>query len=152
MMKKLLVFILLLGVIIAGIGYLVVQDQDFQKQKAFIETLKLFAKQAKPLEKQFRSKKGLKPSKKTLKLQLQTADGPIKVLIQMQVRAKSVLLTYAGESDLAGQTVILEPVISQQKVGWKCLNGSLLTRYRTKDCRLGYAIDLAKIESERPFF
>ncbi len=146
-MKKLLVFTLLLAVILAGVGYAVFSDPDFKRQQIFIHTLKSFAKQLKPLESQFKLKQSMQPQRKSFTVSFTDSQGSYKINMMMQVEAKLVRLSYPKESDLDGETIVLEPVIKQKKVLWKCLNGSLLTRYRIKDCRLGYALDLHQLDT-----
>jgi len=146
-MKKLLVFTFLLAVILAGVGYAVYSDPDFKRQQIFINTLKSFSKQLEPLESQFKLKQVLLPQRKTFTVSFTGPQGPQNFEIMMRVEAKLVRLSYPKDGDLDGETIVLEPVIKQQRVLWKCLNGSLLTRYRIKDCRLGYAVDLHQLDA-----
>ncbi|MDQ7048640.1 MAG: pilin [Enterobacterales bacterium] len=138
----------MLTIILAGIGYAVYSDPDFKRQQIFIYTLKSFAKQLKPLESQYKLKQVMLPQRTSFTVSYTDAEGQQKIDMMMQVEAKLVRLSYPKEGDLDGETIVLEPVIKQQKVLWKCLNGSLLTRYRIKDCRLGYAVDLHQIEAK----
>jgi len=147
-MKKLLAFLLLLGVILAGVGYAVFTDPDFKRQQMFIHTLKAFANEVKPLESQFKSQQVLLPNSSTFNVDYTDSDGQQSLQIVMQVEPNLVRLSYPIEGDLDGETIVLEPLLKQQKVLWKCLNGSLLTRYRTKDCRLGYAIDFNQLDNK----
>jgi len=137
-MKNFIVLALLVTVVAAGIYFTVISDPELESKRAFDQAISEFAKNAELLEQHFKKNASLPPSTKTLYLINVEQTG---LTVKMQVLAQHVILTFSsGEWAVANQTIVLEPVIKDQKLRWKCLNGSLLVRWRSKDCRLGNGI------------
>ncbi len=136
----------MVGVIAAGITYAILSDPELPTQGLFKATLKEFSKHARPLETQFKSSKKMQLTKKKLIVTYSDSDNPLsndytggEFIIHMQVSEKLVTFVFDNKSELlAGESIILEPQIIGSKIVWKCINGSVLARVRTKNCRLGY--------------
>ncbi len=147
MIKNIALLLILVAVIGGGIAYTFYSDPEQTSIRLFDQAMNEFAKHAKNLEDQY-EKNGYLPES-TIKLKLDTMTlqtSEINLIIQMTVAQQYVTLTFSdGNWPLANQSIILEPFIpetlSQDKsVRWKCISGSVLVRYRSKNCRLGYGV------------
>jgi len=142
MAKNISIFLFLIVLIGGGIGYSFYSDPELPAQKLFSLTLKEFARNSESLEKEFEAKGRLNPSTRTLRVAFEQADtAESEVLLNMNIGSNSVTLTYSTQASiLASQSIILEPYKKNSQVRWKCINGTVLVRYRDKNCRLGYGI------------
>lgn len=142
-MKNFIVLAFLVIVVAAGIYFTVISDPELEPKRAFDQAISEFAKNAELLEQHFKKNASLPPSTKTLYLTSGEQSG---LTAKMQVFAQYVILTFSsGEWAVANQTIVLEPLIKDQQLRWKCINGSLLVRWRSKDCRLGNGILISEL-------
>lgn len=154
-MFKLVGVLIIIGIIIGGISYAVISDPDFDAQRLYEATLKEFANQSAQQERQFQLSQNMKPAMKQFSVSFSesnndsnNSDHQGAYLLKMTVNNKNITLLYEGEKGLlVGQTIILEPVIKDNSVRWKCINGSVLARVRTKNCRLGYGHSNAEMSA-----
>ena len=147
MAKNLTITVALILVFAAGIGFAIYQDPERKEHQLFLQAIQQFALQAENIEKQFLSNQLLPPFNNTLQLDyadIQDSSGQIELNATM-VNNQVTLRFGDGDSLLANQTIILQPVIEQQQVKWKCLNGSVLLRFRIKACRLGETVDIKSL-------
>ena len=143
-MKNLVIFIFIAILVAIGIMYSVFSDPELESKRIFEQAISEFAKNAGGLETQYKKDAALPVSSKILRLDgvdNQNDASGADPSIKMQVFAQYVVLTFSeGEWDVANQTVVLEPFLKAKQLRWKCINGSLLVRLRSKDCRLGNGI------------
>ena len=142
MAKNTPILLFLILVIGGGIGYSFYSDPELPAQKLFSLTLKEFARNSESLENEFETKGSLTTSTRTLRVEFEQADiAESEVLVNMNISSSSIALTFAIQAGvLSSETIILEPYIKDSQVRWKCINGTVLVRYRDKNCRLGYGI------------
>jgi hypothetical protein len=162
-MKSLILFLLISAVVGAGVGYAVFSDPELPSVKLFEDTMKAFAKKSGYLEKQFLEKGSLSAQESQLSVHFSAAkDGEKDIKLTMKISPKLVILRFPdfqlenasnneqneklAQQDtektisLSGQSILLEPYIKDEQVRWKCIEGSVLVRLRSKDCRLGYGV------------
>lgn len=146
MQKNSLLGVLLIIIVAAGLFYAVNQDPERREHQLFVTTLKQVAAYSKPYESQFFTSQSIKADSAQISLPYQTSTGETQqIILSLQTANNQVTLRYGpGDSALANQTIILEPLVKNNQVYWKCLNGSVLLRFRSKACRLGEAIQLIK--------
>jgi hypothetical protein len=145
-MSKLISILLITGIIVAGVSYAWFSDPEFSAHAIYKATLKEFAQQSGEQDKQFSSSQAMKAVSKKFKVLYDANENPLQnnldsrdYLVTMTVSEKSISLVYETSDELlANQSIILEPVVEGTTVQWKCINGSVLVRVRTKNCRLGY--------------
>ena len=138
-MNKFILLLLLIGIIGAGIGYSIISSPDLPAQLLFKKVLNEFANHSADLEQDFLNNGVLKPQNKKLSLAFELGSGSMGTFeISMVVSQYPVNLNISSTaSELASQSIILEPTTDNSEVRWKCINGSVLVRVRTKNCRLG---------------
>ena len=143
-MKNLLVFLLIALVAGLGVSYAVYNDPELPSVRLFEQTIEEFAKQAASLEAEFRAENTLKPSKDSLILDYVTEDitsDTQNLVVEMIIESHHITLIFAdGDWPFANQSIVLETFIKEGVVRWKCIAGSVLIRYRAKDCRLAYRL------------
>jgi len=150
-MSKIIQVSFIIGIITAGISYAILSDPELPTQGLFKATLVEFSIHAEPLERRFKKASKMQTSRKKFTVTYLNDDNPLakvgvidKFVVNMQVSEQRVTLVFSNkQGPLAGQSIILEPqVLGEQATGkvvtWKCINGSVLARVRTKNCRLGY--------------
>lgn len=122
--------------IVGGISYSYYSAPEQPSVQIVDKALNEFMQLAIPLEQTFFETQSITNIDKSLSVNL--PSDPNSYLVTMQVVSNKVLLTFPDNATLiAGQTVLMEPQIKDNKVLWKCINGSLLVRLRPRDCRLG---------------
>lgn len=145
-MSKIVQILLIVVVIAAGMAYAILSDPELPTQGLFKATLREFSKHVAQLEKQLKNSNGMRTSQKNFTVIYSDENNPLtqtgvagKFVINMQISKNLVTLMFSNKTGLlAGQSIMLEPKISDKVVKWKCINGSVLARVRTKNCRLGY--------------
>ncbi len=147
-MKNLMVVFAIVLVIITGIGYSLVTSPDYAGQKLFAEALKGFAAKAGSLQQEYLKNQGLPEQQHSLSIDFDVLFAErVNQAVKMEVSSQRVVLRISDQSPLlTGQTVILEPSIENGRVRWKCINGSVVTRVRTKNCRTGIGETLESME------
>ncbi len=146
MTKNQMLLLLLTAIIGAGVGYVVYFAPERPSVQLFNQAINEFAKNAEALEVQYKKNASLSTSSKTLSLGVTEARGDKPLVVNMAISNQRVTLVFAeGDWPLANQSIILEPFIPEisnndGQVRWKCIAGSVLVRFRSKDCRLGYGI------------
>ena len=142
MAKNLSIFVFLVLIIAAGIGYSYYSDPELPAQQLVRKTLKEFANKSESIEREFESRGKMSSSSKNLTVKFVDANKSEQNLsVKMRVVANSVTLSFPARAPvLADQTIILEPFEQNGQIRWKCLGGSVLVRYRNKDCRIGKGI------------
>lgn len=162
MAKNIILLLTLIAIVGGGIGYAFYSDPDQASIQLFDQTMIEFAKNAQNLESQYEKNGFLIESEKILHPDftgLQESND--RLMVNMIVAKQQVSLVFSdGEWPLANQSIILEPFlpenISQEdsaptvssgnkQVRWKCLSGSVLVRFRSKNCRLGYGVLSAEL-------
>ncbi len=138
-MKNLIIVLFLVLLIGAGVGYSMLTSPDFAPQIMFKQILKEFAASAKDINAQFKSTQRMQQQQVELPVRFQLPLGEsINISIDMQVDAHRVVLKVPNDSPyLTGQQIILEPAVTLNEVRWKCINGDVVARVRSKNCRLG---------------
>jgi len=148
-MKNIVTVVFLVVLVVVGIGYAVFSDPDFASKQIFDKVMTEFAKNAKPLESQYRKNSSLLVFSKVFDLSDmfdKDKGEQSDYTVNMQVLAQQVILTFSdGDWAFANQAVILEPFIKDEQVRWKCIAGSLLVRLRSKDCRLGKGVIISEL-------
>jgi hypothetical protein len=144
-MKSFILLLLLLGVIGGGVGYSLLNSPDFTSQLMFKQILKSFANKAIEFESQFRKQQSMEPQQKELLVEFQTPFGDrLSEKLQLVVSKNIITIKIPNSSSaLAGQSIVLEPVINENVLRWKCINGDVVIRVRSKNCRLGNGETLA---------
>lgn len=139
-MKNLIIVVLLLGIISVGISYSIYNSPDLPLQNMYKMALTEFAKQAEPFEQEFTRSSQFKTQDKLVEFDTNSPDGAnTHVAMTLTTTSAAITLSFmTGEFALAGETIILEPELKEGVIHWKCINGSVLVRIRTKNCRLGY--------------
>lgn len=142
MSKNITIAIILIIFIFGGIGYAIYSAPERPEHLLFEQAIKKFSTYAAPLEKQFREKQSLPEFNQTASLSLPTSSKtPTTIPLKITTQNNTITLLFGeGDSTLANQTIILEPFIKKDKVRWKCINGSVLIRFRSKECRLGQGV------------
>ncbi|WP_444996893.1 pilin [Aliikangiella sp. IMCC44359] len=142
MLRNIIITLILSFLIIIGIGYAVYNDRDFHEKQLFAQALTQFSLNAQQLEKQFLANSTLPEHNQQLNLNIPSSNVHLPLAIKSD--QKTITLLFGnGNSALANQTVILEPYINKaRQVRWKCIQGSLLLRYRSKSCQLGKGISI----------
>ena len=147
MFKQLLVVLAIAVVVAAGISFSYFSDEQWYERQLFEQSLRAFGQEQRALNAAFAKDSQLPAYSKTLSLNyVDSNNAPLVIDIQITSSNNQVILSFGqGETQLAEQTIILEPILKtlddgNQQVYWKCLNGSVLLKYRTKACRLGEAI------------
>ena len=150
MLKNLTITFFLLLTIATGIGYAIYSAPELPEHRLFELALKQFSNNAESLEKQFKDKRSIDNNQKQLTINYIDLEKLESLMtLTMLVQNNLVTLQFTdGNTALANQTIVLEPYFarddsteseaSEQTVRWKCLGGSVLIRFRTRDCRLGY--------------
>ena len=138
---------LLSAIVAAGIGYAIFTDPEYPIIRLVNQAIRGFAQNAGGLENQFRARASLPISTNQLSLDFVDADDQInKLAVDMLISSQFVTLVFPDtDSPLANQTIILEPYIKNEQIRWKCIDGSVLIRFRSKDCRLGYGILISEL-------
>ena len=138
-MKNLIVIFTIVAVILIGVGYSLVTSPDYAQQKLFAQALKGFAEKAGNLQREFLSRQNLAEQQLSITVNFEVLLGErVNQIIKAEVFSQRVVLRFSEQSPLfSGQSVILEPVVDNQTVRWKCINGDVVTRVRTKNCRTG---------------
>ena len=131
----------------AGIGYSFYTDPERPSVDIVNNAVKAFGELAEPLEDDFASSGNLSPTSKRLSIQyLDVELNRAMLSVSMRVSTNNVTLTFPSDStELANQTLILEPIKKGEQIRWKCLDGTVLIRYRPKDCRLGNGLYTPKL-------
>jgi len=147
MAKNISIFSFLIVIIGGGIGYSFYSDPELPAQNLFSLTLKEFARNSEPLENEFATKGRLTSATQTLEIKFDQADtSESLVLVNMSISSNRVILTFSSQASvLPNQTIILEPYKKDSQIRWKCINGTVLVRYRDKNCRLGYGISRSEL-------
>ncbi|MCW8875787.1 MAG: pilin [Kangiellaceae bacterium] len=147
MFKNFLVVLTILIVVAGGIGYSYFSDEQWHERRLFTQSLESFGHHQQTLTASFIKDGQIPAYSKTLALNYTAANNAqLAIDLQISTANNQVILRFGqGESQLAEQTILLEPVVKQlddtsQQVLWKCLNGTVLLKYRPKACRLGEAI------------
>jgi hypothetical protein len=146
MMSKLLKILPIIVVVLAGFGYVILSDPELPAAGLFKATLKEFSKHSRSLDSQFKASESLRASSKSLSVKFSTSENPLQssqlagqYRVKMTVSSMFVSLVFVdADGPLRNQSIVLEPFIKDNLVKWKCINGSVLARVRTKNCRLGY--------------
>jgi len=143
-MKAALIALMLAVIISGGLYFSYMQDQDRHAQQMFKQVMAAVANLSPQLEQSYTANQQFSPQDKPVSLSVVNHDGvQTKLSFVIQVEPEYVLISIApGETLLADSTVLLEPVLSEGQVRWKCLGGDLLLRYRSKACKVGDAIRL----------
>ena len=145
-MSKLLKILPLIVIFLGGIGYAILSDPGLPAAGLFKSTLKEFSQYSKQLDAQFKTSQSLSPSNKSLFVKFAAGGNPLQLsqateqyTVKMMVSNMFVTLLFDdADGPLGNKSIILEPFIEDSVVKWKCINGSVLVRVRTKNCRLGY--------------
>jgi len=142
MAKNLSIFVLLVLIIATGIGYSFYSDPELPAQQLVRKTLQEFANKSERIEREFESSGKMPSISKNLTVKFTGFDKPEQNLsVNMKVSANFVTLFFPAQAPLlADQTIILEPFEKNGQIRWKCLDGTVLVRYRNKDCRIGKGI------------
>lgn len=131
-----MIFVGVCALIVGGISYSYYSSPEQPSVQIVDKALDEFMRLAIPLEQTFIETQSITKIDKSLSVKL--SSDPINYLVTMTVVSNKVLLTFPDDATLiAGKTVLMEPQIKDNKVLWKCINGSLLVRLRPRDCRLG---------------
>lgn len=135
--------ILLITVIIAvGIGWAITHSSDRNEILLVEKAIDSFFVKSKQLEPSLIKSEPLSKLKETLNLSFENQTTIPSQTIEIEAIGEIVVLRFLeSDSDLSGKSINFEPVIVEQKVLWKCLNGSVLLRYRPKRCQLGEAVN-----------
>ncbi len=140
MLKNIVIFVLISCTLGVGIGYAIYSDPELASKQLFDRTIKAFAQNASALNLQYRNDQALTVLERELEVGDTESTGE-NLSVQMKVSKKSVQLIFPdGDGALSNQTIILEPFLKENVLRWKCHNGSVLMRLRSKNCRLGYGI------------
>ncbi len=141
MAKNIILFILIIIIIASGIGYSFLNDPEQPARQLVKLTLKEFAENSDELEKQFLTNTLLNENVKELTVAFTYLDKEFLVPIKMTVQKNQVTLLFDDEKSLlAGQTIILEPFKKDNLTHWYCINGNVLVRLRSRNCRIGNGI------------
>ena len=147
MIKNILLPLILVAVIGGGIALAFYSDPEQASIKLFDQAMTEFSKNAENLEKQYQKNGSLSETTKILSLDTTALQqNEAKLVVNMTVARQYVTLVFSdGNWPLANQSIILEPFIPEnsskdKSVRWKCISGSVLIRFRNKNCRLGYGI------------
>lgn len=142
MTKNTLLFFIIVLILASGLSYVVYQDPEKAEQQLFIATLKQAQIHTKHLESEFFTSQTLTSEPAKFNVMHPISNGETgQISITLSTANNQITLRFdEGNTALAGQTIILEPVIKNNQVLWKCLHGSVLLRFRSKACRLGEAI------------
>ena len=138
-MKNLMIVFIIILVVFSGIGYSLVTSPDYAQQKMFAEALKGFAEKAGNLRTEYLKDQSLTEQKRSISIDFQVFLGErVNQSISMEVLSQRVILRFSEQNQqMPGQTIVLEPSIDKGAVRWKCINGDVVTRVRTKNCRTG---------------
>lgn len=147
MLKNLLVAAFIILIIASGLGYAIYSAPELPEHQLFNKTLEEFAKNAGKLEQEFKKLGQLTEFAQQLDVPFKTQQKEsANILVKTHISNNTLILTYdQGKTALANQTIILEPYLLEGRVRWKCINGSVLIRFRSKNCRLGKGIDTSAI-------
>ena len=115
----------------------------------FEQALKGFAQKAKSLENEYKTSQNMVERASEFEIGFQSPLGEsVRETVTMEVSSQQVTLRIPDQSQvLAGQTIILEPSLTDGILRWKCINGNVLARVRTKNCRVGDGETLAAMLS-----
>jgi len=139
MKKNLILAIGILSLVVAAIGWAIYADPERHDKLLFKQALRQFASQSQVWEAQFTSESKLPQVNQTLTLNyLDRANVDATMSVKISTRGNRVVMQFGdGDTLLAQQTVALVPKQVKGQVVWQCLEGSLLIRVRSKNCRLG---------------
>jgi len=128
--------------ILAGLGWAITNSPDRNEMLLVEKATEKFFEKADLLNSSLIKSSPLPEFKETHSLTLEGQTDSQPQIIEIRVDGEVVILTFLeSDNELSGQTMIFEPVVNEQQVLWKCLNGSVLLRYRSKHCQLGEAVD-----------
>ena len=152
MIKNILLLLILVAVIGGGIGFAYYSDPEQASIQLFDQAMTEFAKNAENLEKQYEENGSLSETTKILYLDtIASQQSEANLVVNMTVARQYVTLIFSdGNWPLANQSIILEPFIPEtsskdKSVRWKCISGSVLIRFRSKNCRLGYGVSSSEL-------
>ncbi len=153
MIKNSIVILFLTAIIGGGIVYAIYSDPELSSLQLFERAMVEFARNADGLEAQFRKNQSMTDSTKELSLAGNRPQSNSKPLVlSMVVSKRFVTLVFSiGDWPLANQSIVLEPFLPEistkdGRVRWKCLGGSVLVRFRSKNCRLGYGVLISELK------
>lgn len=138
-MKSFILVFTIVLIILSGIGYSIVTSPDYAQQRLFAEALKGFASKAGSLQQELIKNQRLTDQHQSITVDFKLLLGErVNQSIKMEVANQRVVLRFSEQSNLlSAQSVILEPLIIDGSVRWKCINGDVITRVRSKNCRTG---------------
>ena len=152
MAKNLGAILLLLLLLAGGIGYAIFSAPELPEHRLFNLAIKQFSKNALSLELQYIKQGAISSKAKELNVDYNDLDKvQTSISVKMSVANNQVTLSFGeGNTAFANQTVVLEPYFprgdtEKENIRWKCIGGSVLIRFRSKDCRLGPGIDTREI-------
>jgi hypothetical protein len=152
MAKNLTAVLILVLLLAGGIGYAIFSAPEMPEHRLFNLALKQFSKNAASLEKQFIKQGVISAETKTLSVDYVDLEKvKTSIAVKMSVAHNQVQLYFGeGNTAFANNTVILEPYfprgdVNKKNIRWKCIAGSVLIRFRSKDCRLGQGIDTKEV-------
>lgn len=147
MFKKLLAVCAIVLIVAGGIGFSFFSDEQWHQRQLFNQSLEAFGQHQQAINSSFTQDGQLPNFSQALVLNYSGVNNTqLSIDLQISTFNNQVTLLFGqGETPLAEQTIFLEPVLKtlntgEQQVYWKCLNGSVLLKYRPKACRLGEAI------------
>jgi len=132
----------MIAVVLGGISYAILSDPERPAVGLFKSTLKEFSQHSKHLDVQFKTSQSLTPLNKVLSVTFMAEQH----MVKMTVSSQSVTLAFDdADGHLGNKSIILEPFITESTVKWRCINGSVLVRIRTKNCRMGYGHSIGEM-------
>ena len=152
MAKNLGAILILILLLAAGIGYAIFSAPELPEHQLFKLAMKQFSQNAAPLEQQYIKQGAISSEAKELSINFDDLDKvQASISVKMSVANNQVTLSFGeGNTAFANQTVTLEPYFprddtDKENIRWKCIGGSVLIRFRSKDCRLGPSIDTREL-------
>ncbi len=144
MLKKALLGISLIAFLIAGIMYALNQAPEKKEQILVQKMLERFFLSSASWETEYQKKAKLS----SIDLQFFLESDPKPQSVKMNNSSTSIVVRFGrADNQLSEQTIIMEPVIENQEVRWKCIRGSVLLRFRPRPCQLGKAITNASLNT-----
>ncbi len=141
MSKNIIIVVLLLISIVAGIRFAALHNSDIKDIRLVEAALVNFAQSASAIEQSLLLNQQLKLNSSVTNLPIDETDQFIQ--LTTTITNERVTLRFGvGDSEVANRTLVLTPHLVNDRVRWKCLEGSVLLRLRPKPCGLGKKISL----------
>lgn len=150
MFKNVSQILVIVAITAAGFGYALMSDPERESHDLFQRAIVGFSLVASDLDQQYLTTKSFKNGSRSYQVDYKDENGQVATqTISMMIDAQIIKLTFDNApSSLSEQSILLEPLVKDDTVYWRCINGSVLVRYRTKDCRLGYGFTIAQMKAK----